>query len=111
MTNPGEVKDKFYEELNSFPSSIPKEHKLLVLGDFNARVWYDYRAWKSTLGKHGINNSNGLLLLQTCSTHDLIITKAMFWLATRKKTTWMHRQSKHWHMLDYIITRRSGRDV
>lgn len=112
MTNPGEVKDKFYEEFNSLLSSIPKEHKLIVLGDFNARVGCDYRAWGGTLGKHGIgkSNSNGLLLLQTCSSHDLIITNKLFRLATEKKTTWMHPRSKHWHMLDYIITRMSDRD-
>ena len=41
MTNPGEAKDKFYEELDSLISSIPRADKLLILGDFNARVGSD----------------------------------------------------------------------
>lgn len=109
MTNPDEVKDKFYEELDSLISSVPRADKLLVLGDFNARVGSDYEVWNGTIGRHGVgkSNSNGLLLLQTCSSHDLIITNTLFQLATRKKTTWMHPRSKHWHMLDYVITRRT----
>ena len=37
-TNPDEMKDIFYEELNSLISSVPQSEKLIILGDFNARV-------------------------------------------------------------------------
>ena len=111
MTNPDEVKDKFYEELGSQISAVPKSDKLIILGDFNARVGTDHQAWDGIIGKHGIGkcNSNGLLLLTTCAVHDLSITSTMFQQATRNKTTWMHPRSKHWHMLDYVITRKSDR--
>ena len=29
-----------------------------------------------------------------------------FHLCTHNKTSWMHLQSKHWHLIDYVITRR-----
>ena len=54
-------------------------------------------------------NSNGLLLLQTCAEHDLLITNTIFRLPTRKKTSWMHPCSKQWHLIDYIIRRRKDR--
>ena len=38
MTNPDEITDRFYEELDSLISSVPSSEKLIVLGDFNARV-------------------------------------------------------------------------
>ncbi|CAB4010495.1 Hypothetical predicted protein, partial [Paramuricea clavata] len=38
MTNPDDIKDKFYEELDTIIASTPKQDKLVVLGDFNARV-------------------------------------------------------------------------
>ena len=41
MTNSDDVKDKFYEDLNTLVCSIPKFNKLLILGDFNARVGQD----------------------------------------------------------------------
>ena len=107
MTNTGETKDRFYEELNSPVSSIPKFDKLIILGDFNARVGADYHVWSGVIGKHGIGkcNSNGLHLLRSCASHDLTITNTMFRLPTRNKTSWMHRRSKHWHLIDYVTTR------
>ena len=114
MTNPDEIKDKFYEELDSLISSVPQSEKLIILGDFNARVGTDHQAWHNIIGKHGVGscNSNGLLLLRTCASHDLAITNTMFRLPTRNKTSWMHPRSRHWHLIDYIITRvKDRRDV
>lgn len=97
MTNPDEAKDRFYEELDSTITSVPRTDKLILLGDFNARVGSDHQAWEGVIGRNGIGkcNSNGLLLLQTCSSHDLIITNSLFRLPNRNKTTWMHPRSKH----------------
>ena len=111
MTNPEEVKDKFYEELESLINKVPKQDKLIILGDFNARVGTDHRTWDGIIGKHGIGkcNSNGLLLLRMCAVHDLSITNTIFRQPNRNKTTWMHPRSKHWHLLDYVITRKADR--
>ena len=38
MTNPDDVKDKFYEELEALISTVSQSDKLILLGDFNARV-------------------------------------------------------------------------
>ena len=38
MTNPDEVKDKFYDDLDNVISATPRTDKLILLGDFNARV-------------------------------------------------------------------------
>ena len=111
MTNPDEVKDKFYEELESVITAVPNQDKLIIFGDFNARVGTDHLTWEGVIGKHGIGNcnSNGLLLLELCSMHDLFITNTMFRQPNRNKTTWMHPRSKHWHLLDYVITRKADR--
>ena len=85
----------------STPSSHPSQsEKLIILGDFNACVGTDHQAW---------HNSNRLLLLRTCATHDLAITNTMFCLPTRNKTSWMHPRSRHWHLIDYVITRAKDR--
>ena len=110
MTNPEETKDKFYEELDLLVAST-KSVKLILLGDFNARVGSDYHAWYRVLGKHGIgkSNSNGHLLLRMCAAHDLAITNTIFRIPTRNKTTWMHPRSKNWHLIDYVIVRAKNR--
>ena len=43
MTNPDEVKDKFYDDLDSVISAAPRTDKLILLGDFNARVGTDHQ--------------------------------------------------------------------
>ena len=109
MTNPEEVKDQFvYEQLDALIAAVPKFEKLIILGDFNARVGTDHHTWSGVIGQQGTGkcNSNGLLLLQTCTAHEHVITNTLFRLPTRNKTTWMHPRSKHWHLIHYVITRK-----
>ena len=88
MTNPEEVKDQFYEQLDALIAAVPKSEKLITLGDFNARVGTDYHTWSGDIGQQGTGkcNSNGLILLQICTTHELVITNTLFGLPTRSKT-------------------------
>ena len=111
MTNPDEIEDKFYDDLDSVISAAPRTDKLILLGDFNARVGTDHQTWEGVIGPGGIGkcNSNGLLILRKCVEHELLITSIVFRLQTRRKTTWMHRRSKHWHLIDYVIVRRNDR--
>lgn len=37
-----EIKDDFYPKLDNILSSLPKEGKIIVSGDFNARVGKDH---------------------------------------------------------------------
>ena len=54
MTNTDDVKDKFYEELETLISTVSQSNKLILLSDFNARVGKDYQAWEGVLDHHGI---------------------------------------------------------
>ena len=114
MTNPDEIKEKFYEDLDNLLKTIPSQDKLFVLGDFNARVGTDFQTWKGIIGRNGVGkcNSNGLLLLKMCAEHQLLITNTIYRLPHRNRTSWMHPRSKHWHLIDYVLTRsKDRRDV
>nr|VZI50238.1 unnamed protein product [Spirometra erinaceieuropaei] len=89
MTNPDAVRDKFNEDLHALLATVSKADKLIVLGDFNARVGTDHTAWRGVLGPHGLrgSNDNGLLLLRTCTEHRLILTNTFFCLPEREKAT------------------------
>ena len=80
MLNPKKNKDTFYSQLNSTLRTIPSTNKLLLIGDFNARIGIENDKWPSALGKYGIGkcNSNGELLLSLCTEFDLIVTNNMF---------------------------------
>ena len=113
MTNPGEVKDKFYDDgFCDFCST--RTDKLILPGQtnsssFNARVGTDHQTWEGVIGSEGVGKCNGLLLLRKCAEHELRITNTVFRLPTRRKTSWMHPRSKHWHPIDYVIVRRKDR--
>ena len=88
--------------------------KLILLGDFNARVGTDHQTWEGVIGTDGVGkcNSNGLLLLRKCTEHELLITSTVFCLPTRNKTSWMHPRSKHFHLIDYVrVGRKDRQDV
>ncbi|VDL92815.1 unnamed protein product [Schistocephalus solidus] len=53
MTISDAAMDKFYEDLHALLATVPKEDKLIVLGDFKARVGTDHAAWQGVLGPHG----------------------------------------------------------
>nr|VZI32247.1 unnamed protein product [Spirometra erinaceieuropaei] len=114
MTSSDAVKDKFYEDLHALLATVSKADKLIVLGDFNARVGTDHTVWRGVMGPHGLggSNDNGLLLLRTCAEHRLILTNTFFCLPEREKATWRHPRSSQWHLLDYVLVRRRDqRDV
>ena len=107
MTNPEENKETFYSQLKGTLRNIPSIDKLLLIGDFNARIGRENDKWPSAMGKHGIGNrnSNGELLLALCTEFDLIVTNTVFKQKDAHKTTWTHPRSRHGHMIDFIITR------
>lgn len=108
MTNDDETKEEFYYSLENTLSTIPAADKLIVLGDFNARVGSDHEAWPGTLGKfgRGRSNANGEMLLLKCSEHELAITNTFFNHPDKWYFSWKHPRSKHPTLLDYVLTRR-----
>ena len=97
-------KDKFYDDLDSVISAAPRTDKLILLGDFSTKLGTDHQTWEGVIGV-GKCNSNELLLLRKCKGHELLITNTVVRLPTRRKTSWMHSRSKHWHLIDYVIVR------
>ena len=80
LASSDESKESFYGALTDAIKGIPPSHKLLVMGDFNARVGTDSTSWENVIGKHGVGNenSNGTLLLSMCSQLELVITNTIF---------------------------------
>lgn len=105
------IKDDFYRALDSVIQKTQTTDKLILMGDFNARVGTEHLVWSKVIGQHGVGkmNSNGLRLLSLCAEHDLVITNTTFQMKNSLKTTWQHPRSKHWHLLDYVIVRQTDR--
>jgi len=114
LSTPRLKKNSFYAALRSTLQHIPRTDKLLLLDDFSARVGANHQVWQTAIERHGVgkSNNNDLRLLEICSEFSLYITNTMFQLQNKFKTSWMHPRSKHWHLNDFVIVRRSYlRDV
>ncbi|KAI0225830.1 hypothetical protein LSAT2_023399, partial [Lamellibrachia satsuma] len=108
MTNPGQAKEEFYELLGQTLQKIPSTDKVIILGDFNARVGDDSTSWPIALRKFGRDksNSNGEQLLSICTQFKLAITNTFFKMPEHWYYSWQHPRSKRCHLIYYIITRR-----
>ncbi|BHF76519.1 hypothetical protein SprV_0501961700 [Sparganum proliferum] len=51
MTSSDAARDNFYEDFHALLTAVSKADKLIVLGDFNARVCTDHAAWRGLLAK------------------------------------------------------------
>ena len=58
MANPEENKETFYSQLKGTLRNIPSTNKLLLIGDFNARIGRENDKWPSVFGKYGIGKCN-----------------------------------------------------
>ena len=90
-------KAAFYSLLDETLQRIPATDKIILLGDFNARVGRDHTLWNGAIGRHGIGscNANGESLLNLCNSHDLVITNTVFQQSNCYRTSWRHPRSKH----------------
>ncbi|ESN94728.1 hypothetical protein HELRODRAFT_193770 [Helobdella robusta] len=83
-----EERNLFYEQLRDAVRTTPYKHQLFVLGDFNARMGTDHILWDRVLARNGVGrkNSNGTMLLEFSTEHNLAVTNTVFQQAGRRKT-------------------------
>ena len=105
-----DIKDHFYDELDTQIARIPQAEPILLIGDFNARVGSDHQSRPSCIGHHGTGkmNENRQRLLELCSYHGLCITNTFFQFMPKHRVSWKHPRSHRWHQLNLVITRRSA---
>ncbi|VDM02234.1 unnamed protein product [Schistocephalus solidus] len=63
MMSSDAAKYKFCEELHALLATVPKADKLIVLGDFTARVGTEHATWRGVLGPHGLAGFTDNVLL------------------------------------------------
>ena len=85
--------------------STPVDDKVIIFGDFKARLDQDADFWKGVLSRHGVGNynDNGRLLLDLCTMQQLVIPSTIFQQKDRLKTNWMYPRFKYWHRINYVL--------
>ena len=106
-----EVKDAFYDQLQTAVQSVHAHDILLILGDLNAKVGSDNTWREHVMGKHGIGtiNDNGERLADFCEENNLLIGGTLFQHKHIHKTTWTSPDGTTKNQIDHVIINRRWR--
>ncbi len=99
-----EVKNEFYEALQSKVSQVPKQDMLIVAGDFNAKVGQNNDGYESIMGLHGCGtrNENGEKLVDFCQENKLVIGGTIFPHKDIHKFTWISPDRRTQNQIDHV---------
>ena len=106
-----EVKDAFYDQLQTAVESVHAHDMLLILGDLNAKVGSDNTGREHVMGKHGIGiiNDNRERLADFCEENNLLIGGTLFQHKHIHKITWMSPDRTTKKQIDHVIINRRWR--
>lgn len=96
--------EQFYKEIKQVLREVQRQNRILITGDFNARVG-ENATERDVTGKigHGTRNKSGQTLIDFCSGHNLVITSALFRLHNRHRYTWKSPDGNTRTEIDYIM--------
>lgn len=113
--------EEFYCGLEGAILSVPPKEKLILLGDFNARLGNDMLPTTDVIGQwltEYKSNSNGRKLVEFCTNHNLCIPQTFASQPRQQKVTFLlpeesnlppTEQLRKARQLDYVITRQTTR--
>ena len=106
-----EVKDEFYEKLQSVIEQAPRRDVKILMGDLNAKVGSDNSGRELTMGRHGTGeqNENGELFTTFCTFNDLVIGGTLFPHKTIHKNSWISPDGRTENQIDHFTIGRKWR--
>ena len=105
--------EAFYETLQDHINKLPRKRKLVLLGDFNAKVGQQsHTVWPRIVGKFcvGDKNSNGEKLLQLCAINQFSIMNTLYQQPRHRLVTWTSPDRRTQSQLDFIIVPSDSRN-
>lgn len=105
ITKSREERRMFYEQLQNEIDKITPNQRLLLMGDFNARIGDDIVHGIKQRFHEQVNNDNGDLLVEFCAQNSLRINNTFFAHDFKYKYTFTNAQGQQ-SMIDYVITSR-----
>ena len=98
--------EEFYDQLQEELNSIPVSDRVMVIGDFNAKVGEREEGEKSAVGRFGFGerNERGDMLVNFCCANNLCITNTFF-RQSKENRCWMCESpdGKTHNQIDYIL--------
>ena len=101
----------FYAEVQEVINRVPRGDRVIVMGDFNAKVGKNVEVWKGVIGGHveEVENDSGRRLLDFSDDNDLRIMNTHFEYKRMHKFTCSCPGSGLQSIIDYILVRSDQR--
>ena len=112
-----EVKDQFYDRLQSILDKLKEKDMTILTGDLNVKIGVDNCGYQEVMGRHGLGkmNENGEMLADLCASNRLVIGSSVLPHRRIHKATWISPGCRSEKQIDHVcigqMLRRSLLDV
>ncbi|VDO70586.1 unnamed protein product [Schistosoma curassoni] len=105
-----DVKDQFYDRLQSIVEKCPTNDLTILMEDLNAKVGMDNAGYEDIMGRHGLGerNENGERFANLCAFNKLVIGVTIFPHKHIYKTTWTSPNPTTQNQIDHICINESS---
>ncbi|VDP51424.1 unnamed protein product, partial [Schistosoma margrebowiei] len=99
-----DIKDQFYERLQSVIEKCSRKDLTILKGDLNAKVGIDNTGYEDIMGRHGLGerNENGERFANLCAFNKLVIGGTIFPHKRIHKATWISPDHTTANQIDHI---------
>ncbi|VDP82409.1 unnamed protein product [Schistosoma mattheei] len=106
-----DIKDQFYERLQSIIEKCPRKDPTILMGDLNAKVGIDDTGYEDIMGRHGLGerNENGERFANLCAFNKLVIGDTIFPHKRIHKATWISPDNTKENQIDNICINKKFR--
>ncbi|VDO47732.1 unnamed protein product [Schistosoma margrebowiei] len=106
-----DIKDQFYERLQSVIEKCPRKDLTILMGDLNAKVRIDNTGYEDIMGRHGLGqrNENGEGFANLCAFNKLVIGGTIFPHKRIHKATWIPPDHTTENQIDHICINKKFR--
>ncbi|VDO59432.1 unnamed protein product [Schistosoma margrebowiei] len=106
-----DIKDQFYERLQSIIEKCPRKDLTILMGDLNAKVGIDNPGYEDIMGRHGLGqrNENEERFANLCAFNKSVIGSTIFPHKRIHKATWISPDHTTENQIDHICINKKFR--
>ncbi|XP_014473798.1 PREDICTED: craniofacial development protein 2-like [Dinoponera quadriceps] len=99
------IKDEFYNKLETMLDDVPSNDVKIVLGDYNAQIGKEkeFRKIVRRNSLHDVSNDNGKRMIDFAESGNLIVSSTQFARKDIHKQTWRSPDGKTTIQIDHIL--------
>jgi hypothetical protein len=108
-----EIKEQFYDDLQTMVYTVPKSDLTIIFGDVNAKLGKE-PAYQKITGKHTLHeetNRNGELLGDFAAANNIIIMSTQFQHKRLHKGIWRSPDQNTINQIDHVLIKQNKKEV